>query len=273
MPEVLEVELYRRLADSIINRQVTAVIADDPIVVSPAGGFNSLIGTRVEQVLRHGKVMSIVFAEHTKVVDLHFGMTGRLIVDGRAALDSLVYGASDNDRWLRFALTFEHGDLIMSDPRRFSRVRWRDKESATFLGPDVFTVSVEEFVSRLESRSRSSLKAVLLDQHVLAGLGNMLVDEILLRASFDPRRRIESVNRQGLEVLYQVMNRVLPELLARGGSHTGLLAHSLRRPGAPCPLDGRPMMKMIVAGRTTFACPVHQQTSENAHSPAVGDGS
>jgi formamidopyrimidine-DNA glycosylase len=258
VPEVLEVELYRRLADSIIGRRVTAVMADDPIVVTPAGGFNSLIGTRVDQVLRHGKLMSIVFAEHTKVVDLHFGMTGRLIVDGQAALDSLVYGASDNDRWARFALRFEHGGLIMSDPRRFSRVRWRDEESATFLGPDVFTVSVEEFVSRLESRSRSSLKAVLLDQRVLAGLGNMLVDEILLRASFDPRRRVESVNRQQLEILHQVMSQVLPELLARGGSHAGLLEHSLRRPGAPCPRDGSPMVKMVVAGRTTFVCPVHQ---------------
>ena len=258
MPEVLEVELYRRLAETTVGRRVTGVVDTDPIVMSSAGDFQSMIGCTIDGVHRHGKVLSLVISQHSHVVNLHFGMTGRLIVDGQAALESLVYGASDNDRWIRFGLRFDGGHLMMSDPRRFSRVRWGNIDAPTELGPDVFAVAVDDFVARLELRPRSSLKAVLLDQRVVAGLGNMLVDEILLRAGLDPRCRVESLGRSGLVTVHEVMVEVLPELLARGGSHAGHLASSLRRPGAPCPLDGAPLVKMTVGGRTTFACLEHQ---------------
>lgn len=259
MPEILEVEMYRRLAVTVVGRRVAAVRADDPIVVFPAGGFAGLVGQTVEKVLRHGKVVSLFFSDTSACVDLHFGMTGRLVVDGRAGLDSLVYGAADNDRWIRFGLTFDEGALFISDPRRFSTVRWRTGDEQLALGPDALSVSGAEFVQRLEGRKRSAIKGVLLDQKVVAGLGNMLVDEILLRAGVDPRTRVEALSTTDLVEMHQTMEQVLVELLARGGSHTGLLAHTLRQPGAPCPLDGTPLKRMTVAGRTTFSCPEHQR--------------
>lgn len=262
VPEVLEVELYRRAAVDVVGRTVIAVDDVDRIVVSPAGGLGTLIGTTVGAVRRHGKVLTITFessTEGTHELDLHFGMTGRLIVDGRAALDALVYGASDDQRWQRFALAFDHGALVLSDPRRFSRVRLVEDSAPRQLGPDVMTMTADEFRHRVGSADRRAVKAVLLDQRILAGLGNMLVDEILLRSGMDPRCRVCDIGADGLTELHRVMQEVLPELLEHGGSHAGFLAASLRRPGAPCPLDGTPLERVVVAGRTTFLCPIHQR--------------
>lgn len=268
MPEVLEVEMYRRAAVGVIGRRVTEVRDDDPIVVSPAGGLGILVGSTVSNVHRHGKVLTIEFessAAGRDAIDLHFGMTGRLIVDGRAAIDALVYGASDDERWQRFALRFDQGTLVVSDPRRFSRVRLAVDSDQHDVGPDVMAVDRDEFIGRVRAASRRAVKAVLLDQRVVAGLGNMLVDEILVRVGFDPRCRIDDIGEQGVGEVYRVMREVLPELLERGGSHTGRLAASLRRPGAPCPLDGTPLEKVVVAGRTSFVCPVHQRREFVSH--------
>lgn len=266
VPEILEVELYRRSAATVIGRRVVSVRDEDPIVVSPAGGLGCLIGSIVQDVHRHGKVLTITFDAETisdrshriRAIELHFGLTGRLIVDGRAALDSLVYGASDDERWQRFALGFEGGSLLLSDPRRFGRVRIAEEESARILGPDAFDVSRADFVERVATGSRRSIKAVLLDQGVVAGLGNMLVDDILLRNAIDPRCLVGVLTEGTLGDLHRTMTEVLPEMLARGGSHAGLLSHTLRRPGAPCPVDGTPLAKLTVAGRTSFVCPSHQ---------------
>lgn len=262
MPEVLEVELYRRAALGVVGRRVMAVRDDDPIVVSPAGGLGMLVGSMVTNVRRHGKVLTIEFDSSVAgedALDLHFGMTGRLIVDGRAALDALVYGASDDQRWQRFALMFDVGELIVSDPRRFSRVRLGIDPADRRLGPDVLTVTRTEFVRQVGAAERRPIKAALLDQQVVAGLGNMLVDEILLREGVDPRCRVADIGEHGLSTIHRVMTSVLPEMLERGGSHTGLLSASLRRPGAPCPLDGTPLEKVVVGGRTSFVCPIHQR--------------
>ncbi|MGA0878251.1 MAG: DNA-formamidopyrimidine glycosylase family protein [Ilumatobacteraceae bacterium] len=262
MPEVLEVEMYRRAALGIVGRRVIAIRDDDPIVVSPAGGLGMLRGTTVGGVHRHGKVLTIAFESSDAgedAIDLHFGMTGRLIVDGRAGIDALVYGASDDQRWQRFALEFDRGSLVISDPRRFSRVRLGIDPALRRLGPDVLALTDGEFVRQVGAADRRAIKAALLDQQVLAGLGNMLVDEILFRVGADPRCRVADFGELGLRTVHRTMMEVLPELLERGGSHTGLLAVSLRRPGAPCPIDGAPLERIVVAGRTSFICPVHQR--------------
>lgn len=267
VPEVLEVEMYRRSAVTIVGREVRAVRDEDPIVVSPTGGLGVLVGTTVRGVRRHGKVLTISFgsADVDDVdIDLHFGMTGRLIVDGRAALDGLVYGASDDERWQRFALTFDQGSMIVSDPRRFSRVKISTRTNRTRLGPDVFVVDLDEFIHCVGGAGRRAVKAVLLDQRVVAGLGNMLVDEILMRVGLDPRVQVVDIRVDQLADLHRSMSEVLPELLARGGSHAGRLAHTLRRPGAPCPFDGTPLDKVVVAGRTSFVCPTHQRRASRS---------
>ncbi len=254
MPEILEVEMYRQAALSVVGRRVRSFQTDDTIVVKDALAIQTLAGSRVREVARHGKLLTIHFENGS--IDLHFGMAGRIIVDGRSPIDELVYGASSNDRWIRFGIDFDQGFLAITDPRRFSRVavsRVHDE-----LGPDAFDPALCDAV-RLHLPKRGIIKGVLLNQAIVAGLGNMLVDEVLSRSGIDPRRDIATMKPQLIEKVFMTVASVLPELLDRGGSHMGDLAAELRKPGSACPYDGHELLRATVAGRTTYWCPRHQK--------------
>lgn len=254
MPEILEVEMYRRAAESVVGRSVRSFQTNDAIVVRDGPQIQSLVGSCVQEIGRHGKLMTIHLADGS--IDLHFGMAGRIIVDGRSPIDELVYGASSNDRWIRFGIEFDDGFLAITDPRRFARVAMSHKAST--LGPDAFTEGLFELVqTRLPSKG--SIKGVLLNQNVVAGLGNMLVDEILIRSAVDPRRDISSLSGPKIRKVFRTIDVVLPELLERGGSHMGDLAADLRVPGSRCPYDGHELARGTIAGRTTYWCPHHQE--------------
>ncbi len=90
-------------------------------------------------------------------------------------------------------------------------------------------------------RRRTALKAVLLDQHAIAGLGNMLVDELLWHCGLDPRRIANTVTTRQVGRLHAAMLEHLPAMLERGGSHTGVLSPDVRATRPPCPRDGRPL--------------------------------
>ena len=257
VPEILEVEMFRQAAAKVIGRTVRDVIADDRLVVSEPEIIGLLVGRRVTEVSRHGKVMTIHAggARDRVSVDVHFGMSGRIVVDGWSPIGELAYGASDDEKWIRFGLRFGRGEMLLSDPRRFARVEPMVHNRG--LGPDALVIDRRTFVDRLRGR-RAPLKAALLDQSVVAGLGNMLVDEILLRAGFDPRRVVTRIDDQDLSRVHAVMRRVLPELARKGGSHAGRLSAELRVPGTPCPMDGHVLERVTVGGRTTFFCPHHQ---------------
>ena len=254
MPEILEVEMYRQAALSVVGRRVRSLRTDDPIVVKDALPIQTLVGSRVREVARHGKLLTIHFENGS--IDLHFGMAGRIIVDGRSPIDELVYGASSNDRWIRFGIEFDQGFLAITDPRRFSRVAVSRVHED--LGPDAFSLDLCDAV-RVHLPKRGNIKGVLLNQSVVAGLGNMLVDEVLSRSGVDPRRDIATMRPQLIEKVFMMVVSVLPELLERGGSHMGDLAAELRKPGSRCPYDGHELARATVAGRTTYWCPCHQK--------------
>ena len=227
---------------------------NDAIVVRDGPQIQSLVGSCVQEIGRHGKLMTIHLADGS--IDLHFGMAGRIIVDGRSPIDELVYGASSNDRWVRFGIEFDEGFLAITDPRRFARVGMSQKTSA--LGPDAFSEGLFE-LAQTRLPSKGSIKGVLLNQNVVAGLGNMLVDEILSRSAVDPRRDISSLSGPEIRKVFRAIDVVLPELLKRGGSHMGDLAADLRVPGSRCPYDGHELARGTIAGRTTYWCPHHQK--------------
>ena len=254
VPEILEVEMYRRSAEAVVGRRVRAVEADDPIVCPEGPTFGAVVGKSVVGLSRRGKTMTIAFSGGLSL-DVHFGMSGRLVVDGASAIDSLVYGASDDRRWARFGLTFAKGSMVLSDPRRFARVSWH--RGGEGLGPDAFTVSLDELVAGFTGR-RAPVKAVLLDQSTVAGLGNMLVDEILWRADIAPHRTAGELAVSEMRRIHRTTMAVLPELLRKGGSHAGRLAAELRVSGSACPRDGATLARTVCGGRTTFHCPVHQ---------------
>ena len=105
---------------------------------------------------------------------------------------------------------------------------------------------------------RAPIKAALLDQHRIAGLGNLLADEVLWRVGIDPARAGGTLADDEVSRLHRTIRRVLPQLMARGGSHTGDLQVA-REPGAVCPRDGTPLERRTIGGRTTYSCPAHQR--------------
>lgn len=260
MPEGLEAEIYRRAATATIGRTVRSVVVDerqeaaDPL-------RSELPGRRIESVDRFGKV--VVVRTDGADLGLHFGMTGRLIVDDRAAIDQLAYSSGrDAGEWDRLVVDFvEGGSLRVNDPRRWARFDLDPDLSR--LGPDVLSLtSVDD--DRLHDavavglRGRRALKAVLLDQSRLAGLGNMTADEILFQAGVAPTAPAAEVSEDGIDRIVETIRTHLPAMLDRGGSHTGELDPDRRSELGPCPRDGAPLVRAVVGGRSTVWCPAHQ---------------
>lgn len=257
MPELVEVELSRRLALGLIGRQVASVqLHDLHACATDPGRFASLEGATVTGARRRGKLL--LFDTDSATLGMHFGMTGRLVIDGRPALERLMYSpAVLEPRWLRFSFTMSDGGSVeLHDPRRLGRVSIDPDEDA--LGPDAASVTLGELRSTLLGRSRGiALKARLLDQSRLAGVGNLIADEVLWRAALSPERPAASLDDDELRRLHRQIRSTTSMLLKRGGSHAGDLMGARVR-GGLCPKEGHPLTRSIVGGRTTFWCPVHQ---------------
>ena len=184
-------------------------------------------------------------------------MTGRPILDDGTAPMQLEYGSNrDEPAWNRFVLDFEgDGRLRINDPRRLGGVELDPAEDR--LGADVLSLGLRDLRSAL--RSAAPVKSVLLDQHRIAGLGNMLTDECLWQAGIDPTRPARSLDDDEVRRLHRTIRRVLPRMLAAGGSHTGRLEPAVRRSGAVCPKDGAPLVRRMIGGRATYSCSKHQR--------------
>lgn len=258
MPEMLEVEIYRRAAEHTVGRRITEVHAPDGWYLKggpdPAAVRAALRGQRVIGTRRRGKLL--LLDTSGPVLGLRFGMTGVLDVDGSDAIDALEYASGRRDpAWERFVLQFDDGGALrMRDPRRLGGVELDPDEER--LGPDAAEVGSTRFAEILASSS-APLKARLMDQAQLAGLGNLLTDEILWRAGLDPARPAASLSAEEAAALRRTMRSTIRVLGRRGGSHRGDLQESRQRQGR-CPLDGEPLLRRTIGGRTTYSCPRHQ---------------
>jgi formamidopyrimidine-DNA glycosylase len=258
VPELLEVETYRRQAEPLVGRQIVGVAMPDAWYVkgaTPEEVGLAVTGRSVAAIRRIGKLL-VLDLDGGRRLGLRFGMTGRLLVDGLASIDRLEYASGrDEPRWERFALFFDDGgDLRIRDPRRLGGVSLDPDES--HLGVDALAVSLPDLTAAL-GRSTAPLKARLLDQRRIAGIGNLLADEILWRAGLDPARPAGSLRPGELARLHREIGTTLHDLMARGGSHTGDLRAAALGDGL-CPRDGTPLVRRQVGGRTTLSCPTHQ---------------
>jgi formamidopyrimidine-DNA glycosylase len=257
MPELVEVELSRQLAEALAGRTISSCDLVDPKVsrLAPQILTKALVGTAFHQPRRRGKLLLLDTDGPT--LALHFGMSGRLVLDGRAALDRLLYAPSGLEtRWLRLVLTLDDGGhLALFDPRRFARVTLDPDEDA--LGPDATSLRLSDLRSALGA-SRATLKTRLLDQRRIAGIGNLIGDEVLWCAGLAPGRPTGTLGEAELRRLHRQLKHTIRVLIARGGSHTGTLTPR-RHPGSTCPKDASPLARDVVAGRTTYWCPTHQR--------------
>lgn len=262
-PELLEVEAYRRLAEEALGRAVAAVEAPDAWYLKRglrAGDLEVLVGGQFVATRRRGKLLlletEVPGGSPGPVLGLRFGMTGRLVVDGKAGVGQLRYSSNRLlAKYERFGVAFaDGGRLAISDPRRLGGVELDPDEGR--LGYDAATVSEKELADALFG-SRSPLKARVMDQAHLAGLGNLLTDEVLWRAGISPLREAGRLSPAETRRLHHHLQAVLADMAERGGSHTGDLMPA-RVAGGKCPRDSGALRQDKVGGRTTWWCPAHQ---------------
>ena len=251
MPELLEVEAYRTILIPTIGATISGVNADS-LVCGGTPAPCPAVGQTINGVRRHGKLL-LIDLEHC-TIGVHARMTGTILVDGVSPFPKLRYAPSTVEkRFVRLSAKLDDGRVIdLHDPRRLARVMVDPDYSE--LGPDATSIALADGSKALgTSDSPVALKARLLDQSRIAGLGNLLVDEICFQARLDPSRRASSLSTEERKMLTKQIPRTLRELGKRGGSDGGAL-QEFRHRGANCPRCGAPLRRATVGGRTTYWC-------------------
>jgi len=284
MPELPEVETVRLGLQRLLpGKRVSAEWHDWPKGFPNAAEAVTqfLIGARVTAVRRRAKVLLIELdTAYTLVV--HLKMTGQLVYVGVGErfgaghpTDSLVHELPD--RSTRVVLTFTDGSrLFFNDQRKFGWMRLLPTVEVPSLdffkkvGPEPLApgFAPDTFIQRLRRRNNSGVKAVLLDQTVVAGVGNIYADESLWGAKIHPETKVSSLSDAAVRRLYASLRAVLQLAIEKGGStdrnyvsaegkrgsYLGF-ANVFRREGQPCPRCGTVIQKIRVAGRGTHICP------------------
>jgi formamidopyrimidine-DNA glycosylase len=273
MPELPEVESVRRqLEPALVGRRFERVSIDDPRLVrpyEPAEVAAELEGEHVAAVGRRGKYLVVRF-ESGRVLLIHLRMTGSLLSDASGSLP--------DDPHRRAVVRLDDGtDVAYRDVRRFGTwLLLESGEAEPYLAVRVGDEPLDALftAARLGERlagRRTSLKAALLDQRTLAGMGNIYVDEALWRARLNPLRPASGLDRNELRRLHRGIRAALEHGLARQGSTLrdyrlpdgsgGSMQDEFRvygRRDEPCDRCGTPIARTQVAGRTTWFCPTCQ---------------
>ncbi|HWH92776.1 MAG TPA: DNA-formamidopyrimidine glycosylase family protein [Baekduia sp.] len=259
MPELPEVESARALiAERGLGREIVEVDDADTYVCRPHAPGEiaaALVGHRLTEAHRRGKSMWIE-TDGGPVLGLHLGMAGRIVIDDVAAGDDVRDGGAKHVAiWDRFTLHFaDGGSLALRDKRRLGRALLDPRLDG--LGPDAAEVDRDTFRARV-GRGEPPLKARIMDQAVIAGVGNLLADEALWRARLDPRRPAGGLDDAELDRLRRAIRAATRRAIERGGVHTGDVIPHRRRDGV-CPRCGADMARATIGGRTTYWCSAEQ---------------
>jgi formamidopyrimidine-DNA glycosylase len=262
MPELAEVEFYRKQWDPGLSKKVTAVEArpnrvfrgsDLPLLARTLSGA-TLLGSAA-----HGKQMLFRFSKNAWL-GIHLGMTGELKI---VPVETPV---AKHDRLI---LRQKNQALVFNDPRQFGRVlfeisreepAWWQKLPAQILSPQFTLVKMTEFLNR---HARAPMKAALLLQAGFPGIGNWMADEILWQAKINPRRPAGSLNDAETQKLFSDTLFVTRGAMRTVGKDwrdlpDGWLFHVRWRKGGACPRDKTGLRHATIGGRTTCWCPTCQ---------------
>ena len=244
MPELPEAERARRQLEQVVGREIVAVDDSDTYVCrphQPGEIASALVGHEFVSAHRRGKFLWLETADGP-ILGLHLGMAGSIALEA----------PQDRPRWDRFTVEFEDGTrFALRDRRRLGRAVLQPDFS--HVGPDAADVGRDEFRARV-GRGTAPLKARLLDQNVISGVGNLLADEILWRARTSPRRPAGELSDDELDALRRTVRAALRDAIKNGGAHTGQFTPHRERGGA-CPRCGSALERATIGGRTTFWCP------------------
>lgn len=268
MPELPEVEnLVSELGRTLPGCVISSVkVQNGEILKSPRAWFSkSLLGKSIVRISRRGKFIRMDLTDGL-LLWFHLGMTGQLLLGGLPP---------KLGRHTHLVLSFRDTKqrLYFRDPRRFGQVVLTREGEEAFpsgvkrLGPEPKEWGTEEFVSCLKKR-RGRIKNLLLNQRLMAGLGNIYADESLHRAGIHPLRRAERIPRKRLSRLHQAICEVLGEAIRWGGSSIDDYLHLngekgrfqefhkvYGRAGKDCPGCGTPIQRLKLSGRSSAFCP------------------
>ena len=261
MPELIEVEYYRLDLDALIGCRIEAISIDDERCVRPKGlpraAFQVLVGEPLHRTWRRGKLLLAEFGAggEGETLAIRFGMTGRLLVDGVSRIPHLEYASKKNDpKWDRFEMQLGGHLVSLRDQRCLGSVELNPDLSS--LAPEASTIDAEELRLALRGRTKA-LKAILLDQALIAGLGNLLADEVLWQSGIAPSRPADELAHDEIEALAATIRETVEQLTGAGGSNCGE-SFALRSPGTRCSRCDGSMRRDAVGGRTSWWCSTHQ---------------
>ena len=247
MPELPEAERARLTLESVLGRRIARVDDRHTYVCRPHAPGEiaaALVGHEFVSAHRRGKFMWLETADGP-TLGLHLGMSGRIVL-----------ARGDTPRWDRFTVEFDDGTrFVLRDKRRLGRALLNP--DFTHVGPDAANVGREEF-RRLIGSGRAPVKARLLDQRAISGVGNLLADEVLWRARIAPSRRVSDLSVEELDRLRREVRAAVRSAIRKGGAHTGAFAGARAREGS-CPRCGHALSRSRIGGRTTYWCSACQE--------------
>ena len=284
MPELPEVETVRRGLERLIcGRVIKGVDFDTPksFPNAPADVEQFLVGSTVTSVARRAKVLQIGLSTGYSLV-IHLKMTGQLVFVGQAERFGAGHPSQSligqlPDKSTRVTLNFNDGSrLYFNDQRKFGWMRLLPTTEIVNLdffkkvGPEPLSADFSPKIlqTRLGRRQNSSIKAALLDQSVLAGIGNIYADESLWLAKIHPTTLVKNIKPSQIKLLFAAIQTVLTRAIEAGGSSDKNYVNAegqrgqylsfaavFRKEGQPCPRCGATIIKTRVAGRGTHTCP------------------
>ncbi len=269
MPELPEVETIKcELTPCVVGRTITDVEIIRPATVrdaTPEEIKDYLVGREIVGIERHGKYL-LFKLDNGKYLAMHMKLSGSLWVKK---------SADEVPGQIKAVITLDDGEKVfLRDPRGFARM-WRVSDVSEItdkLGPEPLApdFTPELLAERLDGRT-APIKAVLLDQAVIAGIGNMYADEILYAAGIDPRRVTASLKPEEIGRIYKAIREILPQGIASKGASVqdyfrpsgeeGMEQYNFKvahRKNATCPCGG-PVERIVVRGRGTYFCPACQK--------------
>ncbi|TFG52980.1 MAG: bifunctional DNA-formamidopyrimidine glycosylase/DNA-(apurinic or apyrimidinic site) lyase [Candidatus Aminicenantes bacterium] len=282
MPELPEVEtIARTLAPAVRGRVIAGVELLFRPLLRRGGrkGLDGLKGRRVLGVRRRGKML-LIACESARTLVFHLKMTGQFLFAG---------ATEPRDKHTRLVIRFEDGanELRFRDVRKFGFLLCLEGDpmaacaELACLGPEPLEVGLEEFAALL-ARKKGRIKGLLLDQTVIAGIGNIYADEMLFDAYIHPETPASSIRKDKVARLYDAMKRILALAIEANGStlqdyrdaegREGSFQFSHKvydRAGEPCVRCGRPVRKTVVAGRGTHFCPNCQRKRRGRDAPGL----
>lgn len=247
MPELPEAERARATLEQALGRRIVRVHDGDTYVSRPHQPGEiaaALTGHEFTSAQRRGKFLWLETGDGP-VLGLHLGMAGRIAL-----------GESDDvSPYDRFAVEFEDGTrLALRDKRRLGRAVLNPDHA--HVGPDAATIGRDEFRRRVGA-GHTAIKARLLNQSALSGVGNLLADQVLWQARIAPGRSTAGLSIEDLDRLRRELRGAIRSAIRRGGVHTGRFIAARSRVGT-CPRCGHAVSRGVFGGRTTYWCPACQ---------------